>query len=290
MSRAEQNREALELTNQLGRLVMGRPGHDFFPGPNAIFAKHAEDAAKCALAHHAYMSLDKKCKPLLATFKKMDPEIREATMTATCESSYLLSMIRPMVSADQITRSTWYGTVDHLKVLARDKPELIADALTAILTCTESPIGHPSRHTVMGMKDVQGKRIVDYDLSMCSPELQTSVSLYLDFAALPACKDAEPKAHSYVLAKTLCMLLQTLYAQQVGATKAAAKDNPNCPCGGSRGPDGMDCPCGSYGRKMCARCHVQRYCSAECQKDHWPEHKLECKKLAEEYSKNKSSN
>ena len=32
--------------------------------------------------------------------------------------------------------------------------------------------------------------------------------------------------------------------------------------------------------KRCNDCRTVRYCSRECQVAHWPEHKLECKKLA----------
>ena len=34
--------------------------------------------------------------------------------------------------------------------------------------------------------------------------------------------------------------------------------------------------------KRCNACYLVRYCSVKCQKDHWPEHKKECKKRAAE--------
>ena len=34
--------------------------------------------------------------------------------------------------------------------------------------------------------------------------------------------------------------------------------------------------------KKCAACHLVRYCSVKCQKDHRPKHKKECKKRAAE--------
>ena len=34
--------------------------------------------------------------------------------------------------------------------------------------------------------------------------------------------------------------------------------------------------------KDCSACHLVRYCSVMCQKDHWPKHKKECKKRAAE--------
>lgn len=41
-------------------------------------------------------------------------------------------------------------------------------------------------------------------------------------------------------------------------------------------------PCGEckiwFSEKICSRCKVQRYCSADCQKKHWGTHKLSCKK------------
>jgi len=49
-----------------------------------------------------------------------------------------------------------------------------------------------------------------------------------------------------------------------------------------------DCPIVhqlSYSQKTpslpeCARCHINAYCSDECQQQHWPEHKVHCKKQA----------
>ena len=41
---------------------------------------------------------------------------------------------------------------------------------------------------------------------------------------------------------------------------------------------GSLCPvCGAKAVRACARCNVQRYCSRECQKSHWKEHKKSCK-------------
>ena len=34
--------------------------------------------------------------------------------------------------------------------------------------------------------------------------------------------------------------------------------------------------------KKCTACYLVRYCSVKCQKDHWPNHKKECKKLRDE--------
>ena len=36
--------------------------------------------------------------------------------------------------------------------------------------------------------------------------------------------------------------------------------------------------CGGPGKKTCSRCKRQTYCSAACQKDHWPIHKATCRK------------
>eukprot|EP01102_Stenamoeba_stenopodia_P010746 TRINITY_DN3265_c0_g1_i1.p1 TRINITY_DN3265_c0_g1~~TRINITY_DN3265_c0_g1_i1.p1 ORF type:complete len:304 (+),score=46.12 TRINITY_DN3265_c0_g1_i1:119-913(+) len=37
-----------------------------------------------------------------------------------------------------------------------------------------------------------------------------------------------------------------------------------------------ECVCSAPGTKKCSRCGQQRYCSAACQKAHWPHHKLAC--------------
>lgn len=40
----------------------------------------------------------------------------------------------------------------------------------------------------------------------------------------------------------------------------------------------MMCPsCGKPGKFLCSRCKSVRYCSKECQKAHWKEHKKVCK-------------
>lgn len=43
----------------------------------------------------------------------------------------------------------------------------------------------------------------------------------------------------------------------------------------------MSTSCGNCGKtdlklSLCSRCHFQKYCGKECQKAHWPEHKLVC--------------
>ena len=48
--------------------------------------------------------------------------------------------------------------------------------------------------------------------------------------------------------------------------------------GGAK-PEDPKCPqCGAAATKACSRCKKQRYCSAACQKAHWPTHKLTCRK------------
>ena len=37
--------------------------------------------------------------------------------------------------------------------------------------------------------------------------------------------------------------------------------------------------CDQPAEHKCGRCKVARYCNLECQRDHWPTHKAECKKL-----------
>lgn len=36
------------------------------------------------------------------------------------------------------------------------------------------------------------------------------------------------------------------------------------------------CICGKIGSKQCSRCHIQRYCSIDCQKNDWVKHKNIC--------------
>jgi hypothetical protein len=34
--------------------------------------------------------------------------------------------------------------------------------------------------------------------------------------------------------------------------------------------------CSNVGNKRCSRCHIKLYCSSECQKKHWKDHKSKC--------------
>lgn len=36
------------------------------------------------------------------------------------------------------------------------------------------------------------------------------------------------------------------------------------------------CICGKNGNMQCGNCKLQKYCSVECQKDHWKTHKMVC--------------
>lgn len=37
--------------------------------------------------------------------------------------------------------------------------------------------------------------------------------------------------------------------------------------------------CGKFGKKKCGNCRVAKYCSKECQRVHWKEHKPICRKV-----------
>ncbi|KAF4339369.1 hypothetical protein FBEOM_6783 [Fusarium beomiforme] len=49
---------------------------------------------------------------------------------------------------------------------------------------------------------------------------------------------------------------------------------PSLPCANCR-PDGINCQ--NPGKSACANCRLVVYCSSECQKVHWPIHKIDCK-------------
>lgn len=42
----------------------------------------------------------------------------------------------------------------------------------------------------------------------------------------------------------------------------------------------FDCACGKPSTSSCGGCRTERYCSAECQKRFWPEHKPDCKAMS----------
>ena len=44
----------------------------------------------------------------------------------------------------------------------------------------------------------------------------------------------------------------------------------------------MCAACGQRARFSCSRCHTARYCSRDCQKDHWPLHRGDCARAAED--------
>lgn len=46
--------------------------------------------------------------------------------------------------------------------------------------------------------------------------------------------------------------------------------------------------CGKEGNKRCSRCKSVVYCSSDCQKAHWKQHKGECKYLSKSSTSNKT--
>lgn len=56
---------------------------------------------------------------------------------------------------------------------------------------------------------------------------------------------------------------------------------PETPVAGSETLKSKNCSiCGNESATKCGGCRVKRYCSAECQRKDWKEHKKECKKIS----------
>uniref|UniRef100_A0A6C0EUN7 MYND-type domain-containing protein n=1 Tax=viral metagenome TaxID=1070528 RepID=A0A6C0EUN7_9ZZZZ len=47
--------------------------------------------------------------------------------------------------------------------------------------------------------------------------------------------------------------------------------------------------CSSQADKTCGKCHIAKYCSVKCQREHWSQHKLSCSKLKNNINTNKKT-
>ena len=57
-----------------------------------------------------------------------------------------------------------------------------------------------------------------------------------------------------------------------------SQSRPSPSCANCEAPNGFTCESGQVVLKLCSICHLSPYCDANCQLQHWPMHKFECKK------------
>eukprot|EP00613_Pedinella_sp_CCMP2098_P082362 CAMPEP_0171994774 /NCGR_PEP_ID=MMETSP0993-20121228/279129_1 /TAXON_ID=483369 /ORGANISM="non described non described, Strain CCMP2098" /LENGTH=492 /DNA_ID=CAMNT_0012647861 /DNA_START=58 /DNA_END=1536 /DNA_ORIENTATION=- len=89
------------------------------------------------------------------------------------------------------------------------------------------------------------------------------------------------------LAKTLTGFVDgtwaAFHARRLATVQCASCHKPEKEVAGDGEEGGGDGGGGGGGAgrmKKCSRCKLARYCSAECQKNHWPKHKLVCVKVS----------
>lgn len=83
------------------------------------------------------------------------------------------------------------------------------------------------------------------------------------------------KQDDYLLGKMMGLISERTLEQEVMSRPVAVS--------GPEHQKGSCAKCGCEGARLkCARCLSARYCSAECQRSHYSEHKIECKRIAQQ--------
>eukprot|EP01102_Stenamoeba_stenopodia_P022920 TRINITY_DN9731_c0_g1_i1.p1 TRINITY_DN9731_c0_g1~~TRINITY_DN9731_c0_g1_i1.p1 ORF type:complete len:332 (+),score=63.75 TRINITY_DN9731_c0_g1_i1:42-998(+) len=207
-----------------------------------------------------------------------------------------------------LPESMWPDVVEFLSTMARTNPKRLRDIVFCAFEFGESPPGHPSRIT-QSLRSFDGS-VIEF---LVPPAQMTVIRYYRDVRKLPALQTGyDEKYDDYFVVLLGCFAEylaredrvlkdmarkrkeQMLSTSNTNKSNSKTKSKPIATTKSSQTqkhnhsqaqtkPQQQQkqakekiCVCGAAGKKVCGGCKQQRYCSIECQKQDWTNHKLHC--------------